>query len=337
MAWGRSIGKNMALVAERQYGYAPVDHCASESQRNEILTETIMKSDHKSYLRFTGKSRVEKSINTLLGLIDGISVDSEINRSEIEFLNIWINENSELQGQHPFNELLPLVTDAISDGVLTSDEKYDIEWLASKILSNKYYDSVTAGLQRLHGVLAGIAADSVITEGELRGLSEWLSAHDHLKTCWPYEEVATLVTNALSQKQMSRIQHDLLLRHFSEFSAIYDERTITNPALKIDNTIVGLCAVCPDISFTNRRFCFTGSSYKYSRNEFSRVVIELGGDVTNIVSKNLDYLIIGADGNPCWAYACYGRKVEKAVEFRRQGARLLLVHENDFHDAVSDL
>ena len=54
------------------------------------------------------------------------------------------------------------------------------------------------------------------------------------------------------------------------------------------------------------------------------------------VSRYLNYLVIGAEGNPCWSYACYGRKVEKAVELRRAGAQILLVHENDFHDAVAD-
>jgi hypothetical protein len=29
--------------------------------------------------------------------------------------------------------------------------------------------------------------------------------------------------------------------------------------------------------------------------------------------------------------------VEKAVELRRAGSRLLLIHEHDFHDAVADL
>lgn len=62
----------------------------------------------------------------------------------------------------------------------------------------------------------------------------------------------------------------------------------------------------------------------------------LGGEVVNHVSSHVDYLVIGADGNPCWAYACYGRKVEKAVQLRKKGGRILLVHENDFHDAVAD-
>ena len=55
------------------------------------------------------------------------------------------------------------------------------------------------------------------------------------------------------------------------------------------------------------------------------------------VTKSLNYLVIGAEGNPCYAYACYGRKVEKEVELRRGGARIQLVHENDYHDAIADL
>lgn len=56
-----------------------------------------------------------------------------------------------------------------------------------------------------------------------------------------------------------------------------------------------------------------------------------------IHSKKVNYLVVGGEGNPCWAYACYGRKVEKAVELRRQGHPIVIVHENDFHDAVLDL
>jgi NAD-dependent DNA ligase len=91
------------------------------------------------------------------------------------------------------------------------------------------------------------------------------------------------------------------------------------------------------VVFQGKVFGFTGASTKYSRKEFEEIVQALGGIVARSVSKKLDYLIIGADGNPCWAYACYGRKVEMAVALRKAGARILLVHENDFHDAVADL
>ena len=88
--------------------------------------------------------------------------------------------------------------------------------------------------------------------------------------------------------------------------------------------------------FAGAKFCFTGTSTHYTRSQLSETVSRLGGEVVPSMSAHVRYLIIGADGNPCWAYACYGRKVEKAVELRKSGVRVLIVHENDFHDAVAD-
>ena len=63
----------------------------------------------------------------------------------------------------------------------------------------------------------------------------------------------------------------------------------------------------------------------------------MGGLVYDSVVNDLDYLVIGSGGNPCWAYACYGRKVEAAMRLRiEKGRPVLLVHEYDFLDAVQD-
>lgn len=296
-----------------------------------------MHTDHRGYFKFSGRSRLDKSVNSLLGIIEGISVDSIINRTEVEFLNLWIEEHQELKDRHPYNELLPVVENAISDGILTTEEEQDILWLCEKLRSTEFFDKTTADIQRLHAVLGGIASDGVITEAELKGLSDWLSEHEHLKTCWPYEEVVSLITGVLSDKKIDSVEQKILKEFFTEFVSILDSRTIVSPKLTVNGNVVGLCAVCPEITFFGSKFCFTGTSFKYTRSDFSQLVKQLGGEVVNSVSAKLDYLIIGADGNPCWAYACYGRKVEKAVELRKTGSRLLLVHENDFHGAVADI
>jgi len=63
-------------------------------------------------------------------------------------------------------------------------------------------------------------------------------------------------------------------------------------------------------------------------------VERLGGKFTNTINRHLDYLIVGTEGNPCWTYSCYGRKIEDALDLKRQGAGLLIVHEEVFHAAV---
>jgi NAD-dependent DNA ligase len=295
-----------------------------------------MHKDHRSYFNFTGRARIEKAVNSLAGFIEGISIDGVINASELEILRFWLEEHSEDRNRHPFSELVPVVQSAIADGVLNDEERQDILWLCERIQSADFYDAATAGIQRLHAIMGGIAADGMITENELRGLSEWLGDHDHLKSCWPYDEVDSLVTAVLADGRIDEQEHKLLQNFFAEFIAILDNRTIASPKIIEGTTIVGLCAVCPEIDFHGSKFCFTGSSSKYTRAEFTNLVRRLGGEAVGSVSATLNYLVIGAEGNPCWAYACYGRKVEKAVTLRKQGAQILLVHENDFHDAVAD-
>jgi NAD-dependent DNA ligase len=241
-----------------------------------------------------------------------------------------------VQSKHPFNELVPVVAEAIADGVLSEDERQDILWLCERLRSTEFFDQTTADLQRLHALLGGIAADGVIAEEELEGLSRWLADHEHLRTCWPYDEVDSIVTAALADHQIDPEEHKMLMLFFSEFVAILDDRTIANPVSSEQGTVGGICAICPDITFEGSVFCFTGASNVYTRSGFVEVVERMGGEAASGVSKKVNYLVIGAEGNPCWAYACYGRKVEKAVQLRKQGISLLIIHENDFHDAVAD-
>jgi NAD-dependent DNA ligase len=293
-----------------------------------------MNIDYRPYYRFTGRARLEKALNSLIGLIEGISIDGVINEKEVAYVEAWLNENRQLQYSHPFSELMPVVDAAIADGILTDDERQNILWLCERLRSVNFFDEVTADMQRLHGLMGGIAADGEITETELRGLADWLYEHEHLKTCWPYEEVESVITTVLRDKTILASSHELLLNFFSEFTAVSESRA-GEPSHSALST-PAVCSVCPEVTFEGKVFGFTGSSTKYSREEFREIVEGLGGIVANSVSKKLDYLIIGADGNPCWAYACYGRKVEMAVALRKAGARILLVHENDFHDALAD-
>src|SRR6187431_3677078 len=102
-----------------------------------------------------------------------------------------------------------------------------------------------------------------------------------------------------------------------------DNKTIVNPIVKENSSIVGVCSVCPEILFEGASFCLTGKSHRYVRKDFESLILSLGGFVSGSVSKNINYLVIGSEGNPSWAYACYGRKVEMAVQLRKQGHKIV--------------
>lgn len=295
-----------------------------------------MHPDHASYYCFTGKSRFDKAVNTLLGIVEGIAIDSRVNDREIECLRGWLREHDGFRDRHPFNELVPAVATALADGVLAEEERLDIQWLCERLRSTEYYGNVTADIQRLHAIMGGILADGVVTEDELDGLSKWLTDHGHLRTCWPYDEVESLVTAVMADRRIDEQEQQALKTFFGEFLGIHNNQATGVQPASTRATVTGVCAVCPEIAFEGSLFCFTGASPRYTRAEFEKVVGMLGGTSRASISRDLDYVVIGAAGNPCWAYACYGRKIEAAVKLRQQGCHLLLVHENDFHDAVVD-
>lgn len=294
-----------------------------------------MKADG-AYRRFTGKAEFEKIFNTLIGLIEGIVIDAKINEVELGFLQTWLDAQRARAQKHPFNEIVPLLDQAIADGVLSSGGKEDILWLCRRLTASDYLGMAAADMQRLQSLVAAVGSDGQVSVDELCGLADWLLENEHLKTCWPYDEIESLVSGVLEDGKIEPAEHALLMAYFGEFVAVVDSKAELRPHVREGASVVGLCAVAPSIRFPGSVFCLTGSSRKYSRQEFAVTIADRGGTAVNGVSKRVHYLVIGADGNPCWAYACYGRKVERAVELRKEGHPIVIVHENDFHDAVVD-
>jgi hypothetical protein len=292
--------------------------------------------DDAAYRRFTGKAEFEKIFNTLIGLIEGIVIDAKINEVELGFLQVWLDAQRAKAQRHPFNEIVPLLDQTIADGVLSSGGKEDILWLCRRLTASEYLSVATADMQRLRSLVAAIGSDGQVSVDELCGLADWVLENEHLKTCWPYDEIESLVSGVLEDGRIEPAEHAVLMAFFGEFVAEVDSKAAVSPHVKEGATVVGLCAVGPAIRFPGSVFCLTGSSRQYSRQDFAMAIAGRGGAAVNGVSKRVNYLVIGADGNPCWAYACYGRKVERAVELRKEGHHLVIVHEKDFHDAVAD-
>lgn len=295
-----------------------------------------MDADCKPFIHFTGRQRVEKALSTLDGLLVGMESDGEIDAAENTLLMAWVEEHRDVARFHPFSEVIPVIVESLADGMLEPEEVADVRWLCARILADPYFDGVTREIQTLQGVLGGIAADGRVTMAELDALREWMDDRTHLKTLWPFDEVEALRMVVQRDGILDSQEHQQLLAFFAEFTRVAEHRAIS--PLNIDlggGSQAGLCAVCPEIEFDGRRFAFTGASVRAKRKEMEAIVQRLGGTIAR-VGPSLDYLVVGADGNPAWAYACYGRKVEQAMYLRREGARLTLVHETDFWDAVAD-
>jgi hypothetical protein len=292
-------------------------------------------SEHDEYFRFTGPARLAKAMHTLHGLVQGVSADCKIKDVELKNLMNWLSSHREFSNRHPFDEVIPRVQKIVTESIANEEERADLLWLCNKFSTDDgYYDDVTSDIQRLQGFLAGILTDGIITEEELASLGKWVDERTYLKRCWPYDELDSIITHVMRDGSLDAQEHEALSQFFCEFASTGGRSSVG--VLERGVTVSGVCAMCPDIVFEGQCFCFTGASKRGTREYLASVVAQLGGQCHKNPRNDTNFLIVGADGNPCWAYACYGRKVEDAIERRRRGQKLLIVHEYDFWDAVED-
>ena len=66
---------------------------------------------------------VTRSLNQLMGIVNGIVCDGHLHDGEVHFLSTWLQENEQLKVVYPANIIYRLIREALSDGVLTQDEK----------------------------------------------------------------------------------------------------------------------------------------------------------------------------------------------------------------------
>ncbi len=291
--------------------------------------------EETDYRIFTGPRRLSRDIHYLEGLLTGIVVDRLLTEGELTALNGWCDEHAEAAARHPFTELVPLLRAAVADGVITEEERDDVVWLCRQLVNPECFSAATSDMQRLHGLLAGIAADRVVTAEELGGLRGWLADHDQLKGLWPYDEIDAVVLKVLDDGVVDEEEHRFLLHFCAEFLAEYPSLLLEDLASD-DLVRCGVCAACPEISFTGRVFCFTGQGSRHTRAELAAMATQLGATAVANIKKGVDYLVVGSAGSECWAFSCYGRKVEAAMTRRRQGDAIAIVHEYDYLDAVAD-
>ena len=289
------------------------------------------------YRQFTGPAEMAKAIHTLGGIIEGILLDGEINNLEMGELRQWAAEHLHLVHKEPFREILELVEDALTDGVLTTEELEDVQWVCNKFkLEGSYYDSVTASIQQLQGLCHGILADGKVNEVEMMGLHAWMGDHSYLAKYYPFDEIHSILHYILEAGHVSDDELLMLKALFLQYADIRVETIRASLSEEVGHTynLRGFCAVSPEVVFEGRRFCFTGASERATRWELQSFIEQQGGLPQNNVTKELHYLVVGDAGNPCWAYSCYGRKVEKALEYRQVGCPLVIVQESDFWRAA---
>ena len=287
----------------------------------------------------TSRARADKAISSLKGILIGINSDNEVSDQEISELKKWASNHKSLINRNPFKEFMSIIEETVSNNIPATETIEDLIWLCQKYENdNFYYNGVTSDLQILHGICHGILADGVIDEKEIFDLEKWLEENSHLSTYYPYDEIRSLILSIVSDGKIEEEEKLVLKAYLNQFVNLENKEIEEQINIETnDISISGHCTNDPEISIDGKTFCITGVLKSGNRASLEKTISDLGGIPTKTLTKKTDYLIVGDNGNPAWAFACYGRKVEKALELRKNGHTISLVHEFDFMDAIEDL
>ena len=182
----------------------------------------------------------------------------------------------------------------------------------------------------LLGICTGLLADQVVNEAEVLFLDVWLRQHEEIRDTWPGYVISNRVRKILADE---RIRQDEL----DELKALLEQ--VIGGTLEQTGAVEGLSTSLPiedgvTISIPHRSFCFTGRFAFGSRKSCELAVIQRGGRTSAEVVKTLDYLVVGNFITPDWVHTSYGRKIEKAVDYRDKGYSLKIVSETAWCDSL---
>lgn len=180
-------------------------------------------------------------------------------------------------------------------------------------------------LGALVGIAQGLLADRRLTDQEVQFLHDWLEQNDVIATVWPGDVVFARIRHVLEDGVITEAERSHLIDTLQklvggELDKLAELTHVTELAL--DNIDI--------ITIRGSRICMTGDCVFGPRSVCRSVIEELGGIWSNSVTKKLNYLVIGGLGSDEWKYGSFGTKVEKAMQYKRAGAPILIIHEDSW-------
>ena len=147
-----------------------------------------------------------------------------------------------------------------------------------------------------------------------------------LATTWPAEVIVNRVR---------AIHSDGLVAEEDRAHLEQTLREILGGTIEETGAAEGLATKLPldqvdNIVFRDKSFCCTGQFIFGTRTACEKAIVERGGSVCDGVRVDLGYLVIGMMATHDWAHSTFGRKIEKAVEYRNKGRAIYIVGEEQW-------
>jgi NAD-dependent DNA ligase len=181
----------------------------------------------------------------------------------------------------------------------------------------------------LLGIVQGILADGDLNDAEIRFLNTWLTQADNVRLTWPGDVIYAQVQNALTDGTITseeRIHLNTVLQKL--VGGALDELAETRHVSELPFDEIGVIEVAA------RSFCLTGEFAFGPRATCEAAIQKRAGIVQPGLPKKLHHLVVGGLGSAEWKHGGFGTKIQKAIDYKRAGAPILIVHEDVWASAM---
>jgi NAD-dependent DNA ligase len=169
---------------------------------------------------------------------------------------------------------------------------------------------IDAGIDELLGFIQGILADGEVSEAETIALAAWTLKHSEIVCDWPVNVLAGRLNRIFADGRVDEAEREDLRTLLVEILGENENPLVTS------STRLPLSMPAPDVIFDQNVFVLTGKFAFGPRRVCEAEVLALGGKTSDHVTLQTSYVVIGSVGSRDWIHSSWGRKIEKAVEYR---------------------
>lgn len=192
-----------------------------------------------------------------------------------------------------------------------------------------WHRNLIKSTEALLGICRGLIADNHLSEQEIVFLDTWLRDNQEITKSWPGDVIARRVQAILADGVVTSEEAEDLKETLSRVTGTELEYGIVG----------GMSTSFPvepvhSIIFDGKTFCFTGKFIYGSRAKCELATTALGAFCTANVSRQVDYVVIGALASRDWVNTSFGRKIERAVQLKQSGHQIAIISEENWTQFV---
>lgn len=196
--------------------------------------------------------------------------------------------------------------------------------------SAEFKNDLNRSLGALVGIAQGLICDAKLNDDEIRFLNRWLQENENISLTWPGDVVHSRIRAALEDGVVTENEREHLMQTLQQLiggtlDELAESAHVTSLAFDEVDTL----------QFENARFCLTGDFVFAPRSICAEAIERRGGLVSSSVSRKTHYVVVGGLGSPEWKHGSFGTKIEQAMKLKREGAKLLVVHEDRWATSLS--